>query len=105
MAVGLQLRVDAVRERLRSLSIGLLYKLVVGPALVAGVCLLLCEPQTAVAELARTVMVFEAAMGPMIGAAVIANQYRLDGPLAALMVGIGIPLSLLTAPLWLAVVA
>jgi hypothetical protein len=105
VAVGLQLRLGAIRERLRALSLGLAYKLIVGPALVAAICLALWEPSTPAAELARTVMVFEAAMGPMIGAAVVANQFRLDGPLAALMVGIGIPLSLLTAPAWLLVIA
>lgn len=105
VAVGMQLRVDAIRARLRPLSAGLAYKLVLGPALVAAVCLLVWEPATPTAEIARTVMVFEAAMGPMIGAAVVASQYRLDGPLAALMVGVGIPLSLLTAPLWLTVMA
>lgn len=105
VAVGMQLRVDAIRARLRPLSAGLAYKLVLGPALVAAVCLLVWEPTTPTAEIARTVMVFEAAMGPMIGAAVVASQYRLDGPLAALMVGVGIPLSLLTAPLWLLVMA
>jgi len=105
VAVGLQLRLGALRERLRALSIGLAYKLVLGPALVAAICLVFWEPGTPAAQFARTVMIFEAAMGPMIGAAVIANQFRLDGPLAALMVGVGIPLSLLTAPLWLAVIA
>lgn len=105
VAVGLQLRLGAIRERLRALSIGLAYKLMLGPALVAAICLALWEPATPAAELARAVMIFEAAMGPMIGAAVVANQFRLDGPLAALMVGIGIPLSLLTAPVWLHVIA
>ena len=105
VAVGLQLRLGAIRERLRALSIGLAYKLVLGPALVAAACLALWEPSTPAAELARSVMIFEAAMGPMIGAAVVANQFRLDGPLAALMVGLGIPLSLLTAPAWLLLIA
>ena len=105
VAVGLQLRLGAIRERLRALSIGLAYKLVFGPALVAAICLVLWEPRTPAAELARVVMIFEVAMGPMIGAAVVANQFRLDGSLAALMVGLGIPLSLLTAPMWLYVVS
>jgi malate permease and related proteins len=105
LAVGLQLRLGAIRERLRALSIGLMYKLVFGPALVAAICLMLWEPSTPAAELARIVMIFESAMGPMIGAAVVANQFRLDGSLAALMVGLGIPLSLLTAPAWLFVVS
>jgi hypothetical protein len=46
-------------------------------------------------------VIFEAAMGPMIGAAVVANHYKLDSAITSLMVGIGIPLSLVAAPLWL----
>ena len=56
------------------------------------------DPETAFAQ---TVVIFEAAMGPMIGAAVVANHYKLDPALTSLMVGNGIPLSLLIAPLWL----
>jgi predicted permease len=37
VAVGMQLRLGAISARLRSLSIGLAYKLVVGPALVAAI--------------------------------------------------------------------
>lgn len=43
---------------------------------------------------------FEMAMPPMIGAAIVAAEHRLNPPLVALMVGIGIPLSFVTLPLW-----
>lgn len=36
----------------------------------------------------------------MIGAAIVAADHKLDPPLTALMVGIGIPLSFLTVPVW-----
>jgi hypothetical protein len=39
-------------------------------------------------------------MAPMIGAAIVAADHKLDPPLTALMVGIGIPLSFLTVPVW-----
>jgi hypothetical protein len=35
------------------------------------------------------VTLFEAAMGPQIGGAIVATQYGLDPPLVTLMVGIG----------------
>ena len=44
------------------------------------------------------VTVFEAAMGPMIGASIVAMDHELDPPLLTLMVGVGIPLSFLTLP-------
>jgi predicted permease len=46
------------------------------------------------------VTIFEAAMAPQIGAAIVAMEHKLDPPLVTLMVGIGIPLSFLTLPLW-----
>jgi predicted permease len=39
-------------------------------------------------------------MAPQIGAAIVAVDHELDPPLVTLMVGIGIPLSFLTLPLW-----
>jgi predicted permease len=46
------------------------------------------------------VTIFEAAMAPQIGAAVVAIDHKLDPPLMSLMLGIGIPLSFLSLPLW-----
>jgi predicted permease len=37
----------------------------------------------------------------MVSGAILASEHELDPDLAALMVGLGIPLSFLTAPLWL----
>jgi hypothetical protein len=46
------------------------------------------------------VTLFEAAMGPQIGGAIVAVQHGLNPPLVSLMVGLGISLSFLTLPLW-----
>jgi predicted permease len=46
------------------------------------------------------VTVLQAAMAPMITAAIIAQEYELNSDLANLMVGIGIPLSFLTILMW-----
>jgi predicted permease len=100
-AVGCQLRLGELWSRRGPLALGLGYKLVLGPLLIAAVCLLLVDSSDSDTTLARTVVIFEAAMGPMIGAAVVANHYKLDSALTSLMIGIGIPLSLLIAPLWL----
>jgi len=100
-AVGCQLRLAELWSRRAALALGLGYKLVLGPLLVAAVCSALLDTADPQTTLARTVVIFEAAMGPMIGAAVVANHYKLDSGLTSLMVGMGIPLSLLIAPLWL----
>jgi general stress protein 26 len=45
-----------------------------------------------------SVTVFEAALGPMIGASIVVMDHELDPPLVTLMVGVGIPLSFLIVP-------
>ena len=46
------------------------------------------------------VTAFEMAIPPMLGASIIAIDSDLEPDLVALMIGIGIPLSMITAPLW-----
>jgi len=100
-AVGCQLRLGELWARRHALALGLGFKLVLGPLLIAALCLAFLDGSDPEAGLVRAVVIFEAAMGPMIGAAVVANHYKLDAGLTSLMVGIGIPMSLLIAPLWL----
>jgi malate permease and related proteins len=76
--------------------LGWLFKLLVGPALILA---LFVGVLGASGEIMR-ITVFEAAMAPMIGAGIIAMQHDLDPPLVTLMVGIGIPVSFLTLPVW-----
>ena len=96
LSVGLQLRLGALRSQLRLLSIGLGFKLLACPAIVFAVLWLLD------AELDTTsrVSMIEAAMPPMIGAGIVAAEARLDAPLVSTMIGVGIPLGLVTATLW-----
>ena len=44
--------------------------------------------------------VFEAATASIIGASIVAIDHELDLPSVTLMVGLGIPLSFLTLPVW-----
>ena len=75
---------------------------VLGPLVIVLALVLLFQLNAPTTSLARAVIVFEAAMGPMIGAAVVANHFKLNSEITSLMVGLGIPLSLLAAPFWLA---
>jgi malate permease and related proteins len=97
LSAGLQLRFDALREHARLLGLGLGYKLLVCPALVVA----LLWAANAAPSMASRVSVIEAAMPPMISAAVVATQSNLSPRLLSMMVGLGIPLGLLTAPGWL----
>ncbi len=96
VSVGYQLRLSQMRGRVPQLALGLAFKLVIGPALI----LLLYAGVIGARGTVIQVTVFEAAMGPMIGAAIVAMDHDLDPALVTLMVGIGIPLSFVTLPAW-----
>ncbi|MDB5032876.1 MAG: Auxin Efflux Carrier [Chlorobi bacterium] len=96
VSVGLQLRPGGISGRGRPLAMGLLWKMLVGPLLI----LLIVALMPGAWEITRSVSVFEIAMPPMITAGIIAIEHDLDPQLAMLMLGVGIPLSFITLPLW-----
>jgi predicted permease len=96
VSVGYQLQLSQVHGKAYALTVGLVFKLVVAPALI----LLLFAGLLGAEGQVLNVTVFEAAMGPMIGASIVAIDHELDPPLLTLMVGVGIPLSFLTLPVW-----
>ena len=96
VSVGLQLRLGVLRGRSAPLACGLSVKLLLAPLVLALVYVKLLGASGTVAH----VTLFEAAMGPQIGGAIVATQYGLDPPLVTLMVGIGSVAAFLTLPLW-----
>ena len=98
-SVGFQLRLGRVRHHVRPLLLGLGYKQVLAPAVIA--LLVLAIP--GMPALTRQTIVLQAAMAPMVSGAILAAEHDLDPELSALMVGVGIPLSFALAPLavWL----
>lgn len=99
VAVGLQLEIFSaarLRQEARWLSWGLGFKLVLAPALVFWIYAF----PLGQSGLPLRVTVAEAAMAPMITAGILAAEHGLRAELAALMVGSGILLSLVTVPLW-----
>ncbi|MBC7712275.1 MAG: AEC family transporter [Rhizobacter sp.] len=96
--VGFQLQFDLkiLKKRWMPLTMGLLLKLFIFPALMAFIYIKLLGGH----DLVTQVVVLESAMATMITAVVVANEFNLDSEIANMMVGIGIPLSLLTVPLW-----
>jgi malate permease and related proteins len=96
VSVGLQLHLDQLRGNVSALATGLTFKLLIGPALLALVYVwwLHADGPT------MRITLFEAAMGPQIGAAIVAIQHGLNPTLITLMVGIGITLSFATLPAW-----
>jgi predicted permease len=96
VSVGLQLRLDQLSGIKVPLSIGVAFKLLVGPALVMLVYVGFLGASGHVVQ----ITLFEAAMGPMIGASIVAIQHRLNPPLITLLVGFGITASFLSLPIW-----
>jgi predicted permease len=96
LSVGFQIQWSAVRGKLRELTLGLGFKLVAAPALIALLFVGLFDARGETIQ----ITIFEAAMAPQIGASIVAVEHDLDPALVTLMVGIGIPLSFLSLPLW-----
>ena len=96
VSVGLQLRLDSWRGNRAPLALGLSYKLIAAPALLAGLYFALAGFSDGNAR----VTVLEAAMGPQIGGAIVAIQHGLNPPLVTLMVGTGTLLAFMTASCW-----
>jgi predicted permease len=78
------------------MAAGLAFKLVIAPVAIA---ILYLGAFGARGEVAG-VSVLEAAMAPMVTGAVIAREEGLAPELASLLIGVGIPLSLVTVPCW-----
>lgn len=95
-AIGLQLEFGAARQWRRELVVGLVVKLLVAPALIiAGYALF-----GAFDDHALRVALFEATMPPMVAAALMAARHDLATPLPSMLVGVGVPLSILTCAGW-----
>lgn len=96
VSVGLQLRLDAWQGNRAPLALGLGYKLIAAPALLAALYLGLLG----FGDGNTRVTILEAAMGPQIGGAIVATQYGLNPALVTLMVGAGTLLAFMTASCW-----
>ena len=98
IAVGFQLRLSpsSLRMHWRAVGFGLTFKLLAAPLLLT----LLYRFAFGSQSLATQITILESAMAPMITAGVVAEEFGFDREIASLMIGIGIPLSLITVPLW-----
>ena len=95
-SVGLQLQPSAPGKDLPKLAWGLGYKLILAPALIYVLYILVLEQH----DITGKGSVMEAAMGPMITAAIVATNFKLDPPLVGRVVGMGIPLSFVSLLFW-----
>ncbi len=93
-SVGLQFRLHLQAGQVGALLTGLGWKLLLAPLIALALGLVV-----GVGGLTLIVGVLQAAMAPMISAAILADQYELEPALANTVLGAGILLSLATIPL------
>lgn len=96
VSVGFQLRLGHLSGNLRNLAIGLGFKMLLAPAFIY----LLYVQMLGASGKPIQVTLFEAAMPPMITAAIVATEHKLDPELANLMVAIGLMVSFFTLTAW-----
>ncbi|MDY0081008.1 MAG: AEC family transporter [Ignavibacteriaceae bacterium] len=96
MSVGYQLHFEKRGGIRRELITGLAVKLIMLPAIIFLLYRLVLDSGSMVYR----VTVFEAAMPPMITAAIVATEYGLNSKLANLLVGIGIIAAFMTLSIW-----
>jgi predicted permease len=97
MSVGMQMRLADFQNNQRALAAGLGFKLLVCPTIILACMSGIQVPMDAASS---RVILLESAMGPQIGAGIVATQNNLNPSLVTMMIGLGVPLCLVTVPLW-----
>lgn len=94
-SIGLQFQLHLDRSRLGASALALGWKLALAPLMVyvLGVA-------TGIGGLVLSIGVLQAAMAPMVSAAILSHQYDLDHEVANMALGAGLVISLFTVP-WL----
>lgn len=97
VSVGSQMQWKKIeKEEGFHLFLGLLFKLVIYPLIILIIYKFLLHQNNDVID----ICILEAAMAPMITAAIIAEAHDLEPKLCNLMVAVGIPLSFVTLAIW-----
>ncbi|MBA4276646.1 AEC family transporter [Flavobacterium sp.] len=96
LSVGLQLHFDRKSQHWKFLGLGLLFKLMLTPALFYFLYVVVLNQHSQIIQ----VSIMESAMAPMITASILASSYGLKPKLSSMMIGFGIPISFITLIFW-----
>jgi predicted permease len=96
LSVGLQLSFDRKSQHWGFLGLGLLYKLLLTPAMFYLLYVVVLNQHSEIIQ----VSIMESAMAPMITASILASTHGLKPKLSSMMIGFGIPLSFITLLFW-----
>ncbi|WP_294269666.1 AEC family transporter [uncultured Chryseobacterium sp.] len=94
-SVGLQLKFNGWKKLIPQMSVSMLYKLILAPAIVLGLALLIGIK----GDVAK-ITLFEAAMPTVVTSSIIAEQFRLNTKLTNLIIGFSIIVGFITSALW-----
>lgn len=94
-SVGLQLKFNGWKKLIPQMSVSMLYKLILAPAIVLGLALLLGIK----GDVAK-ITIFEAAMPTVVTSSIIAEQFRLNTKLTNLTIGFSIIAGFVTTAVW-----
>jgi predicted permease len=94
-SIGLQFSLRIDRSRLGAAALALAWKLALAPLIIFFLGVALGVSGTPLA-----ISVLQAAMAPMVSAAILSKQYDLDAEVANMALGAGLLISLLTVPWW-----
>jgi predicted permease len=96
LSVGLQLHFDRKSQHWKFLGLGLLFKLILTPAMFYLLYVVVLNQHSQIIQ----VSIMESAMAPMITASILATSYGLKPKLSSMMIGFGIPISFITLIFW-----
>ena len=94
-SIGLQLKFSAIKQELKLISAGLIYKLLLAPCLILLLAFLLHSTGNP-----AKISVFQAAMSSHITVSLLAGQHGLNPRYCSLVVGMGIVTGFFTATGW-----
>ncbi len=95
-SVGWQFDLSTLRGNAKFVTVGLTWKLVLAPAMVAAFLLAMHPELTDVDRVA----IAQAGMAPMATAGVVATEFNLRPQLASALIAVGTPLSVLAVSVW-----
>lgn len=96
VSVGLQLNFSLEGVKIKDIFTGLFFKLIIAPSLILFLYVYVLGIKSEMIKICIT----EAAMPPIITGAIVAMNFNLNPKLVGQLLGIGIPLSLITLFIW-----
>lgn len=94
-SIGLQLNFNIVKTEIPNLTYALIYKLILAPLIVFSLAYWIGGKE----EIMK-ISVFEMAMPTLVATSIVINQFKLNSKLGNSVIGLSIPLSLITTYVW-----